>query len=228
MKMLAVDQSTAGSSVAVLDGNRVAAERDWADRRSRNQHLFAALRELLDAAGTAPEALDAFAVGTGPGVFSGLRMSISTVRAFALPAGSPVCGVGSATVLAADVLAETGADRAAIVGDARRDRLWVARYTRDGDGVSRDGDIRLVPRGELLPALDGAEVLATPEWDRLAGELTAIERRGMRVLDGSRHPRAATLGRIAAARLRSGALTPPTPVYLHPPVREGIKAHSPR
>ena len=127
MLTLAVDQSTAVNSVALLDGEAVLWETRWTRAEARGPQLVAVIEAALAGLGRAPAQIEAFAVGVGPGSYSGLRMSISAVRAWALPGGRPVCGVSSAEALARDAMDETGARTAAVAGDARRGRLWLGR-----------------------------------------------------------------------------------------------------
>ena len=156
MKLLALEFSTETASLALLaDGAVVAAQPVDAGQR-RSQGLFDAAAALLQGAGWTLAGVEAFAVGRGPGSYTGLRVSLTAANGWALPAGKPVWTVSSGAALAAEVLAERP-DLAEVVvsGDARRGRIWAGRFVRDVRHLVRQaGDWKLLPadaRGREWP-----------------------------------------------------------------------------
>jgi tRNA threonylcarbamoyl adenosine modification protein YeaZ len=99
-------------------------------------------RALCDEAGVEPWQLEAVAVATGPGGFTGLRVSIAFAKAFALAREVPVVAIGSATLFAASdavrggkgpwlvCLASKSAGAAGSTGAAGGGSVWCARVTR--------------------------------------------------------------------------------------------------
>jgi tRNA threonylcarbamoyladenosine biosynthesis protein TsaB len=92
--------------------------------------LLAAIERAVAAGGGWP-AVELIAAGTGPGLFTGLRVGIATVRALAQARGLPIAGVGSLAALARGI-AVGDRLRLALI-DARRGELFAALY--DGDGT---------------------------------------------------------------------------------------------
>ena len=92
------DGAFASFSVAVIAGtcsfNRVAAGNDTLERG------LLLLDDLLAEAGLELDAVDAFACGTGPGGFTGLRIALSYAKSIALATGKPLAGVSSFDLLA--------------------------------------------------------------------------------------------------------------------------------
>ncbi|HOU22147.1 MAG TPA: tRNA (adenosine(37)-N6)-threonylcarbamoyltransferase complex dimerization subunit type 1 TsaB, partial [Kiritimatiellia bacterium] len=77
MKVLAVEISSDAGSLALVEDGGVVASVPMDARQRRSQGLFDAGGALLSGAGWGWEALGAFAVGRGPGSYTGLRVSLT-------------------------------------------------------------------------------------------------------------------------------------------------------
>jgi len=113
MVILAFDTATdVATSALVADGEVLG------ERGSRAATLLEDVDALLRQAGMQTRAIDALAVGIGPGSFTGVRIGLSTARGLALALGVPVAGVSTLDALAA------GAPGALPVIDARRREVF--------------------------------------------------------------------------------------------------------
>jgi len=225
MRILAIEQSTPTGSLALLDGDRVLAQRSWTEPRARSPQLFARLPACVREAGVNPAEIELFAAGLGPGSFAGIRTSVAALRGLALPGGRIVTGVSSAEAIACDVFRERGPQSVAVVGDARRRRLWFVRFRPDDDGrLSPEQPLQLLSPGELAAYLPAEGTLvASPDWERLEESLRRAAPPAA-LLPEPRLPRAATVGRQAGRILSAtGSAPPPAPIYLHPPVFEPVR-----
>jgi tRNA A37 threonylcarbamoyladenosine modification protein TsaB len=137
----------------------------------------------------------------------------------ALPGQRPVFGVSSAAALALTAAETLGETRVAILGDARRERVWCVRFeTGVGGVVSREGDPVLVRAEELAAAVPDDYRVVTPDWSRI-GEVLLAQLADRRVVKEPLFPTAESVARIARLRMsRNLPSEPLRPVYLHPPV----------
>ncbi len=148
MLILALDTSSAAGSAAVLRDGVVIAERAGDGSRTHGERLPRELMEILDAAGVALREVDRFAVSTGPGSFTGLRVGIATIQGLALAQRKPVVPVSSFESLgfcANSHVASGTPDAIAIWIDAHRGEVFAALHAADGRTV-------LAPPTSLPPA----------------------------------------------------------------------------
>ncbi len=91
--VLGFDTSAAHCAAALLSGTGIVAARHEEMGRGQAERLMTLLEETLSEAGVAWSNLDAIGVGTGPGNFTGIRISVSAARGLALGLGIPAVGV---------------------------------------------------------------------------------------------------------------------------------------
>jgi tRNA threonylcarbamoyladenosine biosynthesis protein TsaB len=131
MLVLAFDTATDVATSALVSDGEVLGE-----RASRTVTLLEDVDALLRQAGAHTGDLEALAVGTGPGSFTGVRVGLATARGLALALGIPVAGVSTLAALAA------GAPGAVPVVDARRREVFVLL---DEPQVLAPGELELRP-----------------------------------------------------------------------------------
>lgn len=128
---MAFDTSAAHCAAALLCGDRILLRFDEM-AKGQAERLMPLLQGLLTEAGIGWADLCAIGVGTGPGNFTGVRISVALARGLALGLGIPAVGV---TVLEAMAL---GARRpATVMIDARRDEVYLQSFTETGTGDAR-------------------------------------------------------------------------------------------
>jgi tRNA threonylcarbamoyl adenosine modification protein YeaZ len=149
---------------------------------------------------------DRIVVGTGPGSFAGIRSALAFAQGYAVGSGCEVLGLPSACALAEP------SRKIAVVGDARRDKFWVALF----DGFSLSGEIFQVGREALQTAVPKDYSVVTPDAARIDALLSDVF--GPRY-EGGRQPSAEGLRAFAEAN-PSVLVREPLPLYLNPAVRE--------
>ncbi len=101
MRVLAFDCAGAQCAAALLDGADIVASKRIAGERGHAQSLMPLLCDIVREAGLQFAELDRFAVTTGPGSFTGIRVALAAAHGLSLGTGKPVIGVTVFEVLAA-------------------------------------------------------------------------------------------------------------------------------
>ena len=197
--ILAVECSVAVGSVAIFCGGECRHYREFPARMAGGTDAGAVIAAMLAEHGG--EGITHCAVGIGPGSFSGIRSALGFLQGFCAPKGLPIIGIPSAAACARNLAKDGVPDAYRIVGDARRDRYWVADYRWDGERLHETASIRLVPYGER-----GTEArVYSPEPERIrAATASPVP------------PTARDIGLLALASPELHR--PPLPLYLHPAV----------
>ena len=207
MKLLAVDTSSNRTTVALWhDGEVWAMTADGTGPSA--SRLFVLIDALLEATACELAELDCFAIGAGPGSFTGLRVSYSALRTLAWAGSVPIVQVNSLHALAWPWRELDGT--IAVVQPARRGHVYYLPV-RHGQPVA---DV------EFLPVAEAHErIAALGEPFFLAGMLPEEWNFSGRVLDRAGAPQAADIARIAAEEFIAGRAVPPEealPLYLRP------------
>lgn len=128
MLILAIDTATEVATSALVADGEVLGERS-----SRASTVLEDIDALLRQGGRRAGEVDAIAVGTGPGSFTGVRIGLATVRGLAFALDVPAAGVSTLAALAA------GAPGAVPVVDAKRHEVFALL----------DGEPRCLAPGDL-------------------------------------------------------------------------------
>jgi tRNA threonylcarbamoyladenosine biosynthesis protein TsaB len=132
MKILAVDTSTASGSIALLDGVQVIAEWTVHSAQTHNRRLLKRIDSMLSELGWTIGQVDGFAVTSGPGSFTGLRIGVTTIKTIAWAAQKPFVSIPSLDALAAP-LGFAALPICPLI-DARKDEIYFSFYQPDGTG----------------------------------------------------------------------------------------------
>jgi tRNA threonylcarbamoyladenosine biosynthesis protein TsaB len=218
MNLLAIETATESCSVALVHGDEVIARSELAPRRHAELVLPMA-DALLAEAGIGRQALDAIAVGRGPGAFTGVRLGVSLAQGMALALDVPVVTVSSLAALALEAPDDDSDAAILAVIDARMGELYVACYRRDGlGGLIALDDERVVTAESLqLPPAESWHVVGSG-WATYAEVLgERLAGRTVRSAQGDRFPQAVHVASLAVRECIAGRAQAPElalPVYL--------------
>jgi tRNA threonylcarbamoyladenosine biosynthesis protein TsaB len=216
--MLAIETSTPGSSVAVVEGRTTLAAASRIDRMGHASFLVPAIDFCFDQVGWSPQDLDAVVVDVGPGLYTGIRVGLATAQALGAAFGIPIIPATSVDAIALE--ARTGHRLIWSIVDTRRGEYAVARYRPVPGGVVKEGGTELLSAEVLRAMLTsyGDESLVVGDVGSLPdGFFLGVSR----VKTGRpRYPYAVALAEIGHSRLEKDDYPSPDdvrPLYMREP-----------
>jgi tRNA threonylcarbamoyladenosine biosynthesis protein TsaB len=209
--VLAIDTcDSRGSVAAQRDGTvlKVVAHESEEDYSS---WLLPAVGQCLEGSGLGMEAVDAYAAAAGPGSFTGVRVGLATVKAWAEVYGKRIVAVSRLEALAAEAKGDTAI--VAAFANAQRRQVFGAVYRRNKRGLVRLGDEMVIAPGKFLEAAAEFAGGGSISWVSTHADCTVLEEawkaremRGEKVECVS-NVRAPMIARMGLAALAEGRFT---------------------
>jgi tRNA threonylcarbamoyladenosine biosynthesis protein TsaB len=212
--LLAIETATRVCSVALARGGKLLRVRADSDARLHSERLLPMIDALLGEAGVKLADVGAFAISIGPGSFTGLRIGLATVKAFALADGRPVAAVSTLAALCASAQEgpRAGADGSPAAGpvaallDARRGAYYAACVSRAGlTRADLLADCVLTPRDLATKLPHGARVVVGEGAREGAEQLTALRPDLVLLTLPDLGANSASVARLGAQLLAEGA-----------------------
>jgi tRNA threonylcarbamoyladenosine biosynthesis protein TsaB len=217
MLMLSIDTSTRTGSAAILRDTNVLAEVSGYEETLYSNRLFRDVATLQERANFNLDQVDVFAVASGPGSFTGLRVGLTAVKAWAEVHGKPIAAISGLEAIAYESLADKAPEAlsASFVApflDARRGQIFGALYKHlpgHETGLQLVTDESILSLGEFLEMIkekaSGSVVLVSPTPEvlplaRIEGVLP-----GQRVVTVS-PALAPAIGKLGLERAKRGEL----------------------
>lgn len=129
--ILSVETATMAGSVAVSRGAEFLFGSVGDPTRSHSNTLILEIKELLENTGLTLNDIELFAVASGPGSFTGLRIGIATIKALAETLSKPCIGIPT---LEAVALAAGPSEATVALLPAGRGEVFVQMLSVDGNG----------------------------------------------------------------------------------------------
>src|SRR5262245_8804732 len=235
MRVLALDTTTRGGSVALVDEERIVVEHAGDPRRAHAERMPGDVLALLREVSVTPAEIDLFAIASGPGSFTGLRIGIATIQGFAFVNRRRIVPVTALDALAHAGSLDLGAG--AIVA------AWMDGYRRDVfSALYEIGNGALFTAArmtELDPPAVGSPATTLQRWSDLGfrperfigdGAVAFADAIGTRSRIVPPPLLAGTIGRIAIDRARAGLAVDPAgvqPLYVRRPDAEVARERQP-
>ncbi len=209
--MLAIDTCDSRGSVAVLQDRAVLKVVAHESAEDYSSWLLPAVGEALSPSHLTLEDVDAYAAAAGPGSFTGVRVGLTTVKAWAEVYGRRIVAVSRLEAVAVEV--SSGVACVAVFVNAQRGQVFGAVYRRKGTDSVRVGDEMVIAPGKFIETAVEAAGSASISWVSTDPECVtseeawkAREARGERVESVS-SVLAPMIGRIGLRELAAGRFT---------------------
>lgn len=126
MKIIALDSSGLVASVAVVEDSTLIGEYNIQYKKTHSQTLLPMLDELKKMIELDLESVDAIAIASGPGSFTGLRIGSATAKGLGLAMKKPIIEIPTLDGLACNMY---GTDKIVCpIMDARRNQVYTGVY----------------------------------------------------------------------------------------------------
>lgn len=133
MKILALDSSGLVASVAVVENDVTIAEYTVNYKKTHSQTLLPMLDEIKRMIELDLNSIDAIAIASGPGSFTGLRIGAATAKGLGLALDLPIIPVPTVDSLAYNLY---GSEKMICpLMDARRNQVYTGLYTFEGGAL---------------------------------------------------------------------------------------------
>ena len=215
MKYLAIETSTPGASVAVVEDASTLAAASRFDRVGHATFLVPAIDFCFDQVGWSPSEIDAIIVDVGPGLYTGIRVGLATAQGLAAAFGIPIVPALSVDAIALE--ARTGHRLIWSIVDVRRGEVAVARYRPVPGGVVKEGSVDLV-----TPEVLKAQLIESREESLVVGDVSSMPEGFISEVHRAkvgrpRYPYAVALAEVGRGRFEKGIYPDPDeirPMYL--------------
>lgn len=151
MLILALDTATPQVGIAIGSDAGVLGQLQLTGSQRHAEQLAPGVEYLCEQLGIGCNQFCAIAVDIGPGLFTGLRVGITTAKVMAQALRIPVIGVSSLDLLAFEARSSHGFVVPAI--DARRGEVFYASYRQVPGGVQRVSDYQVASPEDLVAEL---------------------------------------------------------------------------
>lgn len=131
MNILALDSSGLVASIAILQDGVIIGEYTTNYKKTHSQTLLPMLDEVVKMIDFDLNTLDAIAIASGPGSFTGLRIGSATAKGLGLALNKPIISISTIEGLAYNLYHTEGL--VCPIMDARRDQVYTGVYRCNGN-----------------------------------------------------------------------------------------------
>jgi tRNA threonylcarbamoyl adenosine modification protein YeaZ len=162
MLLLALDTCDARGSVAVLRDDEILGVVSHDTSEDYSVWLLPAIRQVLSGSGVAFTDVDAYVAAAGPGSFTGVRVGLTTVKAWSEVTGKPIVSVSRLEALA--TLAAGSQSYVAAFANAQRRQVYGALYRRGNATLERVGEESVIAPDKFLAWAVGKAAGQSIQW----------------------------------------------------------------
>ncbi|MFB9845401.1 tRNA (adenosine(37)-N6)-threonylcarbamoyltransferase complex dimerization subunit type 1 TsaB [Mucilaginibacter ginsenosidivorans] len=136
--ILQVETATTVCSVALSENGKILACREADQRNIHAEKITVFVNEVLQAAGKNFDNIDAIAISSGPGSYTGLRIGVSAAKGLSFALDKPLIAVETLETMAWGLIGQSTFDPGTLLCpmiDARRMEVYTAVFDPDGNKI---------------------------------------------------------------------------------------------
>ena len=149
--ILGIDTSTTIGSIGLLVNQEPIAEHTLDITQTHSSRLMPAIKTVLEWGNLNIRDIDAFAVATGPGSFTGIRIAVATAKSICYAIKKPILAISTLEAIAYNLRYVN--QLICPILDARRDQVYTAIFQGGRDLIRQTEDL-CIPLAEFLNRLD--------------------------------------------------------------------------
>ena len=149
--ILGIDTSTTIGSIGLLVNQEPIAEHTLDITQTHSSRLMPAIKTVLEWGNLNIRDIDAFAVATGPGSFTGIRIAVATAKSICYAIKKPILAISTLEAIAYNLRYSN--QLICPILDARQDQVYTAIFQGGKNLIRRTEDL-CVPLAEILNRLD--------------------------------------------------------------------------
>lgn len=161
--ILQIETATSSCSVALANAGKVLAAKELSGRNVHAEMITLFIEEVMASAGVKYEDIDAVAVSSGPGSYTGLRIGVSTAKGLCFALGKPLIAVETLEAMASGM---AGRHDLSVFGnallcpmiDARRMEVYTAVFRAGGTRV-RETSAEIITGHSFADLLQDRKIL---------------------------------------------------------------------
>ncbi len=162
--IVCIETATKSCSVALArDGHLVAVKEKVSEKYSHSEQLTVFIEQILQQEGLKVSDLDAIAVSSGPGSYTGLRIGVSTAKGLCYASDIPLISVSTLSAMAQAMKDKYPETQLCPMLDARRMEVYCALYSKTQASpvvakiIDQDSFAEELAQGPLIFFGDGAD-----------------------------------------------------------------------
>lgn len=226
MKILALECSATPASVAIIEDGFVLASSFVNVKLTHSQTLMPMIESLLKASLTEIKNIEGFAISSGPGSFTGVRIGISAIKGLATPKNLPCVGVSTLRAMAENYV-DTDCIVCAVM-DARCNQVYNAIFEIEKGKITRLCEDRALMCTDLAHELEnlsqnGKDIIIVGDGTDIFYPFTENIQNVKKSSAQSRYQNAVGVGLVAFESFQNSDTVSPKellPIYLRLPQAE--------
>jgi tRNA threonylcarbamoyladenosine biosynthesis protein TsaB len=223
--ILGIETATDACSVAILTPTQ-SYNLFIIEPQSHAKLLLSMVDQVCSQAGVTLKDIDAFAFGSGPGSFTGVRIAASVVQGLAFGISKPVIAVSSLRALAQQAFNAHSYEQVVALIDARMQEIYYGSYKANEDGLAVAHAENTLKNPAEFTVDAAASCVAVGTGVAAYAEIIKLHNRNL-ILDATiLHPRAQEIVQLALDLYKRGEVLQPSeaiPTYIRNDVAKKSK-----